>query len=80
MLDIEHLIENAIHDCRSGKNLSNNEFLSDKYNKDMLANVSATREELWYIAQYIVYTHDTCARLDFLEEAEQHYGYPMPND
>ena len=56
MSDIEHLIENAIVCVQSGK--SREDFMGYSYNQLMLARVKATGEEIFEMAQYVVYAHD----------------------
>lgn len=63
MLDIEHLIENALCVMTTAKEKGEDEraafdeAMSSYTNADMLKNVCCTKEELWAIAQYIVYTY-----------------------
>lgn len=60
MTNIEHLVENGIYELEH--NIPYKKFLTEDYNNEMLKNVSATKEELWAICQYIVYTHDLYKR------------------
>lgn len=54
MLNIEHLIENGIIHLRNGGSYET--FLKELYNQEMLKEVSATYDELWYMCQHIVYS------------------------
>ena len=78
MSNIEHLVENGITQVEA--NVSYDEFLTDSLNKTMLKTVRTTKEELWAICHYIIYTHDVCFRMDIVEGLEKEYGYPVPKD
>ncbi len=62
MSNIEHLVENGVSHIQSGK--GKDEFLSEDYNKEMLKYVSTTKDELWEICQYIVYTLIECILME----------------
>ena len=83
MSNIEHLIENAL--VSMTENASNAyqafvEEMSALYNKQMLAEVSITEEELWAIAQYVIYTWEEKPKIlrpngEWIEV--YHEGYEM---
>ena len=54
MSNIEHLIENAIIAVEEGKSFE--DFNSAEHNKKMLRRVCACADEIWEIAQYVVYS------------------------
>ena len=54
--------------------------MEHKYNKIMLDEVSLTKEELWEIAQYIMFVHDVCMKSDFEVEMENRYGYKLDQE
>lgn len=59
MSNIEHLIENALTAMSKKPSETYQAFMEEMsagYNQQMLQEVSITEEELWAIAQYIVYT------------------------
>lgn len=58
MSNLEHLIENAIVAIRSDKDI--NDFKSVVYNQVMLQNVTATAEEIWEMASYVIHTLCAC--------------------
>ena len=58
MSNLEHLIENAIVAIKSDKDI--NDFKSVVYNQVMLQNVTATAEEIWEMASYVIYTLCAC--------------------
>ena len=55
MSDIEHLLENAVI-CMENKE-DFKDFLEMWQTKDQLTRVSATADELWMMAQWVVYTY-----------------------
>mgnify|MGYP007038269408 CR=1 FL=1 len=77
MSNVEHLIENAI-DCLD-RGQSFEDFLSYKFNKDMLKMVKSPAEEIWEMAIYVKYTHDESLKWELEEEIEKKYGYPIPD-
>lgn len=62
MTNCEHLIENALTSMQEAKkaNMDTYKSFQDKmslhHNKIMLDEASITKDELWEIAQYILYT------------------------
>ena len=58
MSNLEHLIENAIVAIKSDKDI--NDFKSVVYNQVMLNKVTATAEEIWEMASYVIYTLCAC--------------------
>jgi hypothetical protein len=61
MTNCEHLIENALASItRAGQCDGYEAFKKEmnyNYNKEMLKQVSITQDELWEIAQYILYSY-----------------------
>ena len=81
MSNVEHLVENGIEQIKkSASALDLSTFLSDKVNTMMLEEVSVTKEELYDICLYIVYTHDVYQRMDIIGEMEEKYGYKLSED
>ena len=56
MSNIEHLLENAIYEIKSGNDID--DFKALWHTPIMLKEVSATAEEIWEMALYVVYTHE----------------------
>lgn len=54
--NLEHLIEGAIYYVEKDKTLE--EFKNTWWCRDNCIGVNATNEEIWEIAQYVVYVHD----------------------
>lgn len=76
MSNIEHLLENAIDDMAAKKSF---EEWKQKYpNSAILQFVEATAEEIWMMAQYVLYTYKPWLLEKCHKEAERIYGYPMP--
>ena len=55
MSNIEHLLENAISEIEHGKGIE--DFVSRWYNTQMLNSVNATADEIWQMAQYVVFSY-----------------------
>lgn len=55
MSNIEHLIENAIFDMERG--VGYEAYVSEKPQAIMFPTVSATPDEIWEIAQYVITTY-----------------------
>lgn len=83
MTNTEHLIENALISMQKARNERADVYkafqneMSSNHNKAMLKEVSITQQELWEIAQYIMYTHDVYTRSDVEAEMEGRYGYRL---
>ena len=64
MTDCEHLIESALMKMKKAKDMNTNVYESFQnemslwHTNHMLNNVNMTKEELWQIAQYIIYVWD----------------------
>ena len=59
MSNVEHLIENALTAMKETSGDTYEAFMDEMgtwYNQQMLGMTSITKDELWEIAQYIVYT------------------------
>ena len=60
MSNVEHLIENALVAMQMGKGGDTYQAFENEmaavYNQQMLEEVWMTKDELWAIAQYIMYT------------------------
>lgn len=61
MSNLEHLIENAIESVENGNSFENwrdwEQQIGNYVNADY---IKSTPEEIWEIANYVVYTHDMC--------------------
>ena len=83
MTNCEHLIENALMSMNKAKEKGIDIYeaflnaMKCKHNQIMLNEVSLTKDELWEIAQYIVFVHDVCMKSDFEVEMENRYGYRL---
>lgn len=76
MSNIEHLLENAIDDMETKKSFE--EWKQRYPNSAVLPLVEATAEEIWMMAQYVLYTYKPWLLEKCRKETERIYGYPMP--
>ena len=76
MSNIEHLLESAISDIAAEKSFK--EWKQRYPNSAVLSLVEATAEEIWMMAQYVLYTYKPLLLEKCRKEAERIYGYPMP--
>ena len=72
MTNVEHLIENAIHSVKEHESFET--FKNRKCNDLMFLNVSVKPEEIWLIAQHILFTYKPSIEEQMIER----YGYDPP--
>lgn len=83
MTNCEHLIENALMSMQKARNEKTDVYeafqneMNSNHNKAMLRGVCVTKNELWEIAQYIMYSYGDGIRSDIRTEMEDRYGYRL---
>ncbi len=76
MSNIEHLLENAISEVEAGHDIDDFRALTYPINtSDMLERVSATIEEIWQMAVYVVCTHDNAKESESAEPLKPKKAY-----